>query len=153
MSVPKEMKQAVILAANSCCHFCSGLATTVDHKVSLAAGGNDSRKNLLAACEPCNTAKGTMPYELFYRYTRRFGRPGRARNWRQNTNWYVDGAIAKIVVNVDLERAVQLVLEKFADGDLGVALAKIRRSRTAHELNIDTDELEAICRDKAPKMP
>ncbi len=153
MSVPKETKQAIILAANSCCHYCSELATTVDHKVSLAAGGDNSRGNLLAACEPCNAAKGTMPYDLFFRYTRRFGRPERARTWRQKTNWYADGAIAKILVNVDLERAVELVLEKFADGEIGVALIKIRRSSRAHGLKIDVDNLVAICQDMAPGEP
>lgn len=153
MSVSKEMKEAVILAANSCCHFCSRLATTVDHKISLAAGGKNARDNLLAACEPCNVAKGTMPYDLFFRYTRRFGRPECARYWRQNTNWYADGAIAKILNNVDLKRAVKLVLEKFSDGDLRVALTKIRRASTAHKSKIDIDELGAICQGMSPEMP
>ena len=153
MSVPKELKQAVILAANSCCHYCSDLATTVDHKVSLAAGGGNSRGNLVAACEPCNAAKATMPYDLFFRYTRRFGRPEYARSWRQKTNWYADGAIAKILVNVDLERALKLVLEKFADGDPRVALTKIRRSSTAHGLQVDIHEVEALCQGMAPKKP
>lgn len=144
MSLPKETKQAVILAANYSCHYCSGLATTVDHRVSLAAGGDNSRGNLLAACEPCNAAKGTMPYDLFFRYTRRFGRPERGLSWRQKTNWYVDGAIAKILVNVGLERAVKIVLEKFADGDLRVALTKIKRSKTAHGLQLNIHVVEAL---------
>lgn len=153
MSISKETKQAVILAANSCCHYCSGLATTVDHRVSLAAGGDNSRGNLLAACEPCNAAKGTMPYDFFFRYTRRFGQPKRGGSWRQKTNWYVDGAIAKILVNVGLERAVKIVLEKFADGDRRVALTKIRRSSRAYGLKIDADHLVAICQHIAPVKP
>jgi hypothetical protein len=83
-----------------------------------------------------------MGYELFSRYIRRFGRPDRPRNWYQNSNWYVSGAISKILVNVELERAFDIVLTKFADGDPVKAMNKIRRSKRVSELKIDMTELD-----------
>jgi 5-methylcytosine-specific restriction endonuclease McrA len=38
---------------------CSGEATTVDHLYPVAKGGDDSLDNLVAACGPCNYAKGS----------------------------------------------------------------------------------------------
>jgi hypothetical protein len=147
MSVSKETKQAVLKAASFCCHYCSEDAATVDHKVPLIAGGSDARANLVAACEPCNTAKGSMPYDLFFCYIRRFGRPEHPRKWYQSTNWYIEGAISKILVNVDLDRALEIVLVKFSKGDPIVALSKIRRCNTAYGLKVDLATLETLCRD------
>lgn len=37
---------------------CVGRATTVDHLVPVSLGGDDGMDNLIAACGPCNYAKG-----------------------------------------------------------------------------------------------
>lgn len=60
------------------CHYCgvltvqrTAIATdpnldrTVDHKVPVDRGGKDEFDNLVLACRACNSAKGTLPYEVF----------------------------------------------------------------------------------------
>lgn len=148
MSVSKETKHAVLEAADFCCHYCSGKATTVDHKIPQAAGGSDARSNLLPACEPCNVAKSTMSYDLYVRFTRRFGRPERAQSWQKRTNWFTDRSISKILSNVDLARAFEIVMEKYSGLDPVIASNKIRRASTAHAIKIDKDDLAYICQQK-----
>lgn len=46
-------------------------AATVDHKIP---GGNDYPKNLLAACFHCNHSRGDLPYDIFLKLIREFGR-------------------------------------------------------------------------------
>jgi len=38
---------------------------TIDHKVPLSRGGKTERRNVVGACEPCNTAKGSLMPEDF----------------------------------------------------------------------------------------
>jgi hypothetical protein len=38
------------------CHWCNGIADTVDHLVPYAEGGTNDMDNLVAACGPCNFA-------------------------------------------------------------------------------------------------
>ncbi|WP_194922942.1 HNH endonuclease [Catenulispora pinisilvae] len=40
------------------CHWCGAVATTVDHVVPRAAGGDDSPGNLVASCSRCNCSRG-----------------------------------------------------------------------------------------------
>jgi hypothetical protein len=40
------------------CAYCSGPATTIDHVVPRSRGGTHSWENVVAACRPCNLAKG-----------------------------------------------------------------------------------------------
>jgi 5-methylcytosine-specific restriction endonuclease McrA len=40
---------------------CTGTANTVDHRVPVLLGGDDSEENLIAACSHCNLAKGANP--------------------------------------------------------------------------------------------
>lgn len=55
------------------CQYCGRAlhpgAWTLDHKQPLARGGETTLENLVAACEPCNMAKGALPYETFVRRT------------------------------------------------------------------------------------
>lgn len=146
MSVNKETKHAVLAAAGFCCHYCSDHATTVDHKVPQRDGGSDEKSNLLAACKPCNMAKGTLPYDLFCRFMSRFGRP--PADWSRHTNRYVDGAVSKILTNVELDRAFEIVLEKFGNMDPTQAANKIRRASTAHKIQIDAERLEALYQER-----
>lgn len=51
------------------CVYCKERITrsnaTADHLVPRAAGGKTTRKNIKAACQPCNSAKGSMSEGLF----------------------------------------------------------------------------------------
>jgi 5-methylcytosine-specific restriction endonuclease McrA len=40
------------------CHWCGRPAGTVDHVIARALGGTDALTNLVAACSPCNSARG-----------------------------------------------------------------------------------------------
>jgi len=40
-------------------------AATADHRRPKAAGGNDYPSNIVAACQPCNSAKGKMSERAF----------------------------------------------------------------------------------------
>ena len=51
-------------------------AATLDHVIPLSRGGKNCRKNLVAACSPCNTAKSSMSAEEFAASPKRHaGRP------------------------------------------------------------------------------
>lgn len=43
----------------------SSKSFSLDHKVPVSSGGDNSIENIVVACKGCNTAKGTLPYELF----------------------------------------------------------------------------------------
>lgn len=51
------------------CSYCKERITrenaTADHLVPRKAGGKTTRKNIKAACQPCNLAKGSMSEGLF----------------------------------------------------------------------------------------
>lgn len=46
--------------ASGPCVYCAAPATTVDHDVPITRGGTDERSNLVPACWPCNSRKGTL---------------------------------------------------------------------------------------------
>lgn len=52
---------------NGLCAYCGEfmLKVTLDHVVPRCRGGTDSYANLVAACEPCNVAKGDLDVEEF----------------------------------------------------------------------------------------
>lgn len=54
------------------CHWCGARATTVDHVIARAQGGTDALTNLVAACSPCNSARGAALTN---------GRPEPSRRW------------------------------------------------------------------------
>jgi 5-methylcytosine-specific restriction endonuclease McrA len=58
------------------CKWCGTRATTADHwPIARVEGGPDSLDNLVAACRPCNTARGVRTWEQ-----RRAG-PVPSRRW------------------------------------------------------------------------
>lgn len=67
--VSRDYKQArlVVLARDGyVCAYCGQDATTVDHVVSIKAGGDPvSLENMVACCKRCNSAKGSRSQGLF----------------------------------------------------------------------------------------
>lgn len=62
-----------------CCYYCEMRLTltrgcansmTLDHKIPLAKGGRNKPENYVAACAPCNNAKGALDLADFYRQRR-----------------------------------------------------------------------------------
>ncbi len=53
----------------SCCKYCYEPLTvrtaTADHKKAKARGGNNSRTNIVAACNDCNSLKGSLSTQEF----------------------------------------------------------------------------------------
>lgn len=53
----------VFLRDNFCCQYCTGKTSrsdlTFDHVVPRARGGTTTWENIVAACQPCNTRKGS----------------------------------------------------------------------------------------------
>lgn len=51
------------------CHYCEILLDdenrTIDHVVPASENGGNGSDNLVLACEPCNNARGNMPYEAY----------------------------------------------------------------------------------------
>lgn len=84
------------LITATACHYCGELADTVDHVIPRLFGGTDDPGNRVPACTSCNSAKGTLPVELFganEATTRQFlldrgwtpvvpGRQGKGSSWR-----------------------------------------------------------------------
>lgn len=59
MSQPDPtLRRAVIAAHGYWCVYCNDKATSADHILPTALGGDESPRNLVAACQPCNSTKG-----------------------------------------------------------------------------------------------
>lgn len=54
----RRIRLQVLRRDNYICHYCGAPATVVDHVKAVARGGKSSLDNLVAACSPCNSAKG-----------------------------------------------------------------------------------------------
>lgn len=52
---------AVLSSYHGLCVYCYGAATTRDHVVAIAAGGDNTIGNLAPACMTCNASKGDEP--------------------------------------------------------------------------------------------
>ncbi|MFB6535094.1 HNH endonuclease [Streptomyces noursei] len=51
-------RAAVFERWGSCCCYCDREATTLDHVAPLGFGGHDEERNVVPACQPCNSSKG-----------------------------------------------------------------------------------------------
>lgn len=59
------------------CYWCGARATTADHHpIGRDEGGPDTLDNLVAACRPCNSARGAA-----YANSKRAADPGPSRDW------------------------------------------------------------------------
>lgn len=56
-------RQGVLVRDRHCCGYCGGRATTIDHILPESRGGPWSWENNVAACGPCNNAKGNRTPE------------------------------------------------------------------------------------------
>lgn len=55
----KRMRPFILRRDQFICYWCGGVARTVDHRLSVAEGGHPfAPDNLVAACRPCNSARG-----------------------------------------------------------------------------------------------
>ena len=60
--VHRRLRPEVLERDDYVCRWCGRLATTADHIVPLARGGETTLANLAAACVSCNSARGArMP--------------------------------------------------------------------------------------------
>ena len=48
-----------LLASKPACHWCGQPATTADHLIEIHAGGTSDMDNLVPACQPCNSRRGS----------------------------------------------------------------------------------------------
>lgn len=74
---PKSWLTDCVAEQKGRCHYCLAplrkkpiraeehLRATIDHVVPLSAGGKNCRGNVVAACQSCNQAKGSMSVEEF----------------------------------------------------------------------------------------
>jgi len=57
---------------NAKCIYCEKKLTlenaTTDHIVPIADGGNNCQVNLMVCCQPCNSQRGTIPFNKFLKY-------------------------------------------------------------------------------------
>jgi 5-methylcytosine-specific restriction endonuclease McrA len=62
----KKARLAVLARDEWTCRYCQDTATTVDHVIPIAKGGDPiSPDNLVAACRRCNSSKGSRSEGLF----------------------------------------------------------------------------------------
>lgn len=65
MAVSKRLRFEVLRRDNHQCRYCGAKAPDVvlrvDHVMPSAIGGSDDPSNLVAACEPCNSGKSSIP--------------------------------------------------------------------------------------------
>jgi 5-methylcytosine-specific restriction endonuclease McrA len=57
---------------NAKCIYCEKKLTlenaTTDHIVPIADGGNNTQVNLMVCCQPCNSQRGTIPFNKFLKF-------------------------------------------------------------------------------------
>lgn len=67
----KADREAALRKQDGLCKYClcrlSYRTVTRDHVKPRSAGGGDNRNNVVAACAPCNRAKGSIPFADFMR--------------------------------------------------------------------------------------
>lgn len=61
----RQRRERILRRDKHTCFYCGGPATTEDHLVPVARGGSESDSNLVAACGPCNYAKGAKTVAEF----------------------------------------------------------------------------------------
>ena len=65
MAVSKRLRFEILRRDGHTCRYCGATAPEVplrvDHVVPVALGGSDDPSNLVAACEPCNSGKSSVP--------------------------------------------------------------------------------------------
>ena len=91
MAVTPKLRFAILSRDNFTCRYCGRVAASnelqVDHKIPVAAGGNDEPKNLTTACVLCNQGKSDV--EIFKKEPsltrrkpkRRYAKGGRGGNY------------------------------------------------------------------------
>jgi 5-methylcytosine-specific restriction endonuclease McrA len=52
------LRKQILDRDQHCCAYCGREANTVDHIIPVSLGGDMHPTNLVAACRPCNSAKG-----------------------------------------------------------------------------------------------
>lgn len=67
MAVSKRLRFEILRRDNHTCRYCGATAPEVklhiDHVIPESLGGTDDPSNLVAACEPCNSGKSSVPPE------------------------------------------------------------------------------------------
>lgn len=67
MAVSKRLRFEILRRDNHACRYCGASAPeavlVVDHVIPETLGGLDDPSNLVAACEPCNQGKSSVPAE------------------------------------------------------------------------------------------
>lgn len=63
LSLPK-LCGMILLRDGFICHYCGTTEAqmTVDHKIPISCGGDDSPENLVCCCHSCNRKKANKPY-------------------------------------------------------------------------------------------
>ena len=67
----RKARLACLQMAGYVCYYCGQDATTADHVIPIAAGGDPiSQENLVASCVSCNSKKGSRGQGAFFRTMR-----------------------------------------------------------------------------------
>lgn len=63
----RKFREFILLRDNNTCVYCgaSNISLQLDHVVPKSKGGADTPENLVAACKPCNTSKGSKLLEVW----------------------------------------------------------------------------------------
>ena len=62
-----RFRQDILNSWGECCAYCGAPAGTLDHVRARRRGGATVRRNLVAACAPCNRAKGSEDWRAWFR--------------------------------------------------------------------------------------
>lgn len=62
-----RFRQDILSSWGECCAYCGAPAGTLDHVRARRRGGPTTRRNLVAACAPCNQAKGSEDWRAWFR--------------------------------------------------------------------------------------
>ena len=62
-----RFRQDILSSWGECCAYCGAPAGTLDHVRARRRGGPTTRRNLVAACAPCNRAKGSEDWRAWFR--------------------------------------------------------------------------------------
>ena len=84
-----RFREGILTSWGRACAYCGQAAATLDHVRARRRGGATVQRNLVAACETCNRAKGSEEWSAWFRRQVFWAQEREQRIWA-----WVEGAVA-----------------------------------------------------------
>jgi hypothetical protein len=161
VAVSKRLRFEILRRDNHCCKYCGAKAPDVvlrvDHVVPVALGGSDDPSNLVAACDPCNSGKSSVPADAplvadvaadALRWSRAMARVAEIERQQRNSDSrfaldFIDRVIA--IINSDPDEITYCMPDLCAPS-VGGMPGVTRTLAQFRDAGLDLDDLERAIR-------